>query len=463
MRHFWYTKGTGRTVLKLIFCFVTVVYLTFAFEKSFRLPEEYIRQDSTEPPLSLLWASEFKSQTGFGSEAWSFVQGLLHYPVKLRLWHIGTEPWDKKAKVLSDERSNLLQRLWCGKVCSSTKLSPEEKVDFLVLHSVPPDWISPLKECGLCKKAKIKVGRAMFETTGVPQEWVKLLNSTVDEIWVPSQFHKKTFSNNGVVKEKIRVVPQPIDHESFGTLPIQQRASLLGNCANRFVFLSIFKWEVRKGVDILLKAYMQEFSAEDNVCLLLLTRGRGLSANEIKQRVMKFLSKNNINSSNLPQLEVFEPNKKDMLNLASLYVSVDAFVLPTRGEGWGRPIMEAMACGTPVIATNWSGQTEYLNEKTGFPIPVEQVVTYAEGPGFAELYRDELVISAASFKNQLWAKPSEQKFRSLMRWVFKNPSIAKKVALRGRKEILTKFSPRVVASMVVRRLLELKDATMKVA
>jgi glycosyltransferase involved in cell wall biosynthesis len=46
----------------------------------------------------------------------------------------------------------------------------------------------------------------------------------------------------------------------------------------------------------------------------------------------------------------------------SLYRSVDAFVLPSRGEGWGRPYMEAMSMGLPVIATNWSGPTEFVNE-----------------------------------------------------------------------------------------------------
>ena len=44
--------------------------------------------------------------------------------------------------------------------------------------------------------------------------------------------------------------------------------------------------------------------------------------------------------------------------LPSLYLAVDAFVLPSRGEGWGRPVMEAMAMGLPSIATNWSGTGE---------------------------------------------------------------------------------------------------------
>jgi glycosyltransferase involved in cell wall biosynthesis len=42
-----------------------------------------------------------------------------------------------------------------------------------------------------------------------------------------------------------------------------------------------------------------------------------------------------------------------------MYKAADAFVLPSHGEGWGRPIMEAMSMGLPVIATNWSGQTAY--------------------------------------------------------------------------------------------------------
>jgi glycosyltransferase involved in cell wall biosynthesis len=39
------------------------------------------------------------------------------------------------------------------------------------------------------------------------------------------------------------------------------------------------------------------------------------------------------------------------------------FVLASHGEGWGRPIAEAMAMEVPVIATNWSGQTDYMNSK----------------------------------------------------------------------------------------------------
>lgn len=47
-------------------------------------------------------------------------------------------------------------------------------------------------------------------------------------------------------------------------------------------------------------------------------------------------------------------------------------VIPSHGEGWGRPHMEAMACETPVIATNWSGPVAFMNSSTGFPIEIEE-------------------------------------------------------------------------------------------
>ena len=45
-------------------------------------------------------------------------------------------------------------------------------------------------------------------------------------------------------------------------------------------------------------------------------------------------------------------------------------VIPSHGEGWGRPHMEAMACGTPVVFTNWSGPVAFIDCTVGYPISI---------------------------------------------------------------------------------------------
>lgn len=70
-----------------------------------------------------------------------------------------------------------------------------------------------------------------------------------------------------------------------------------------------------------------------------------------------------------------------MHSYPGLYKAVDALVVPTHGEGWGRPQFEAMAMGLPVISTNWSGLTAFMNESVAFPIRVEGIVDVVDdGP-----------------------------------------------------------------------------------
>ena len=51
---------------------------------------------------------------------------------------------------------------------------------------------------------------------------------------------------------------------------------------------------------------------------------------------------------------------------SGLYCSADVYVMPTRGEGWGMPIAEAMAMGKAVIVTNWSGPADFVNDEVGY-------------------------------------------------------------------------------------------------
>lgn len=77
---------------------------------------------------------------------------------------------------------------------------------------------------------------------------------------------------------------------------------------------------------------------------------------------------------------VVHSQELDEIEMPRLYAAADAFVLPTRGEGWGLPIMEAMAMGLPTIATNWSGPSEFMTEENSFPVPIDGVESIPKQP-----------------------------------------------------------------------------------
>jgi glycosyltransferase involved in cell wall biosynthesis len=100
------------------------------------------------------------------------------------------------------------------------------------------------------------------------------------------------------------------------------------------------------------------------------------------------------------------------MKLPSLYKGADAFVIATHGEGWGLPIIEAMAMQLPVIATNWSGSTgrmnrnilifvEFLRSSNSYLIPVESMVK-------------------SSTPGHQWAQPSKDALKVAMRTVLEN-------------------------------------------
>src|SRR5581483_3058829 len=97
-----------------------------------------------------------------------------------------------------------------------------------------------------------------------------------------------------------------------------------------------------------------------------------------------------------------------------LYRAVDAFVLPTRGEGWCRPLMEAMASGLPTIATAWSGLTAFHNERVGYPLKCEVVPVSEAGAREIGLYA-----------GHCWAEPDVAELRRLMREVVEDPETAR--------------------------------------
>ena len=110
------------------------------------------------------------------------------------------------------------------------------------------------------------------------------------------------------------------------------------------------RWEERKGWKILIQSFLQAFDSMDNVCLVLLTNAYH-SLDNFEHLVEEF-ALTLAPRATWPRIKILAPGLAQE-DLPSLYKAASVFVLPSRGEGWGRPHVEAMSMGLPIIATDW--------------------------------------------------------------------------------------------------------------
>ncbi|WP_176706093.1 glycosyltransferase [Paenibacillus hemerocallicola] len=274
---------------------------------------------------------------------------------------------------------------------------------------------------------RVNIARTTFETDRIPDSWVPELNS-FDEVWVQSSFNKTTFVSSGV-NVPIRLIPNFFETDRYTpdgpVLPLPVRES--------FRFLSVFDLKRRKGYDVLLDAFLDEFSRQDDIALVIKIRDNnkeGLLVEQIEAHPKPKREK--------PPVYIID----QMLSpeeLLQLYRACDAFVLPTRGEGWGRPFFEAMLMEMPVIGTNWSGQVDFMNSRNSHLIEVEQFVEITDNENRA-------------FIGHVWAEPSRTDLCKKMRTVAKRQSEAKVRAVEARKGLLRKFGKQVTADKVIGEL-----------
>jgi len=382
---------------------------------------------ASEKP-SIVWLAPLFNPSGYCSEAMAFIQGLAN-KARLEIGNISNIYSKNFVEGLTPEIQQLLKNLYRERIDFGNKIA--------VMH-FPGYSFSKNSE------AVYTIGRTMFETDSLPADWVDKCNQ-MDEIWVPSKFNLETFARAGVKKEKLLLIPEPVDTQFFS--PENARTDPNKNTAG-YKFLSIFEWSARKGWDVLLEAYFREFSRADNVSLTiktyLLHAPDGDADAKIRDTIRSFESSLELNIDELPSIEIIT-RQLDYRELPSFYAAFDCVVIPSRGEGWGRPYCEAMSMGLPVIATNWSGNTEFMNAGNSFLVRVE---------GLKEIESSEI----GFYKGHKWAQPSVEHLRELMRQLYNDPDLGKAKGLQARQDMVRYYSCDIVGDRARDRLSEVRDA-----
>lgn len=265
------------------------------------------------------------------------------------------------------------------------------------------------------------VGATMFETDRLPTGWAEACNG-MDEVWVPTTFSYQTFARSGVDPAKLQIIPFGLDTHLFDPAVVTP-IKIPGQ--RGFTFLSVFQWNKRKGWDILIKAYLQAFSVIDDVCLVIRAYPDQIKEPSIQQRIHAYVRQLGYNPAAIPPiiwLDQFVPEKE----MPALYAAADAFVLPTRGEGWGIPFMEAMAMELPVIATRWSAHLDFMSDANSYLIDIE---------GLVPVDSDQTKENPFYTPDQQWAEPSLAETVRLMRHVFEHQAEARAKGVQARRHI----------------------------
>lgn len=342
--------------------------------------------------------------SGYSEECWAAALALAEAGIPLQVAPVGQQNDNRKLiPEASAKRLKDLER-------ESINLP-----DSIIYQAVPGHGLD------LKLRGRTSVARTMFETNSIPAIFRDRCNA-VDEVWVPSRFNMRTFAEGGVEPSKLRLVPGGIDAKTFhpGEEPlkiIQKRG---------FNFLSVFDWWPRKNYQALLGAYLSEFTANDDVALILKVYQLNDLRYDIPSEIAWMIEReHDLSLEKAPTIVVLNGfmTQEAMIRL---YATADCFVLPTRGEGYGRPFLEAMACGVPVIATNWGGQIDFLSESNSYLVPSKLV----DVPPDTEL---------SLIAGHRWAEPDPERLRALMRHVYEHPDEARGKAEQGRSDVLRHY------------------------
>jgi glycosyltransferase involved in cell wall biosynthesis len=251
--------------------------------------------------------------------------------------------------------------------------------------------------------ARLTTPWLFYELCTLPEEIVQDINAN-DHVYVTSSFVQRTFVSQGVTVP-VKVLGHGVDPRYYRGFPRGREAE--------FVFLCVAEHTPRKNLPTLVRAFERAFQNQTDARLVLKLglHGEGNLRECITQP---------------HKIALLTDELEDEVELVDLYRRAHCFVLPTRAEGFGMPILEAMATGLPVIVTNYSGHLDFCTEANAFLIANKGLVD--SDP------------QCFPYVQSRWGDPDEDHLIHLMRQVYDNYDGALAVGRRGCETVLGEWT-----------------------
>ncbi len=310
----------------------------------------------------LLFRGPVQTRSGYGAHSRDLLQALYEmntYDIKIDSCGWGSTP------MTALEKDNVFHKWIESNIISSLTTQP----DVYVQVTVPNEFQ---------RVGKINIGiTAGIETTVAPKSWVDGCNK-MDMIITTSQFssevlmstvYNETDNVTGkLIKQHKIEKPIKVLFEGVHTDTFNNEYNDIDLDINEdFAFLFVGHWlkgnlgQDRKDVGMLIKCFAEAFkNEEDRPALVLKTSSATFSIKQredLAKKIKELVS--NIETPPPIYLLFGELTDKEMNNLYN-HPKIKAMVSLTKGEGFGRPLLEFTMTGKPVIASNWSGHKDFL-------------------------------------------------------------------------------------------------------
>ncbi len=251
-----------------------------------------------------------------------------------------------------------------------------------------------------------------------------------DQIWALSKFAAEAFQK--ILHRDVTAVPCAVDFDVF---PAPASKQMYGLDPERFTFLYVFDANSsieRKNPEAAIRAFSIAFSTDEPVTLLVkISNPDGLEHRQRLQKMVETAAKTGLDIR-------FVLEDMPRRNILGLFSAADCYVSLHRAEGFSYTCAEAMAYGKPVIATNYSGNLQFMDHENSYLVDFEEVeVAVPEGP---------------FQRGSVWAEANVEQAAMFMREIYSDIEAAQVIGKRASRDVRRQLSYEAISEIAYKAL-----------
>lgn len=276
-----------------------------------------------------------------------------------------------------------------------------------IFHVNAPEILAALAFLGPKNVRGPRYGYWAWELPQAPKSWLKDA-ALLDGVWAPSAFTAKALDGAAA---PVRVVPHPLFAEDYRDVVPAPRGP-------GFLAVTLFDFNssaARKNPEAVIAAFAQAFPADPAARLVIKTQRGDLFPDLLAKLKASAPANVTVVDEVWPYAEV-----------KSLIATADVLISLHRAEGFGLTVAEAMALGTPVIATGWSGNMDFMDATCALVVPSRPIAV--DDP-------------QGIYRGQSWADPDVEAAAACLRRLRNDPALAAQLSEAGRKRVAERLSP----------------------